>query len=150
AARSLAAEEARMKVLLVVHHLPPRHVAGTEVSTARLAAALAARHAVTILATDDDPRLRQGTVRTRMGGAARAVELAEPRVVRKPADSWSSPAAESAFASLLAEWRPDVCHFHHLRFLSLGLPAIAKRLGVPTLMTVHDYWLLCARDGQLV
>src|SRR5436853_1653066 len=122
-----------MKILLVVHHLPPRHVAGTEVSAARLAAALAARHEVTIFAADDDPRLAPGSVRTRTDGRVRIVELAEPRVVRQASDSWCSARAESAFAALLEEWRPDVCHFHHLRFLSMGLPGIARRLGVPSL-----------------
>lgn len=139
-----------MKVVLVAHHVPPRHVAGTEVYTERLAAALGRRHDVTVFAADDDPRLRPGSVRRRQGAGFEIVEIADPRLVRRPEESWTSPRGESAFRAVLAEKTPDVCHFQHLRYLGVGLPSIARASGVATLMTVHDYWLLCARDGQLI
>ena len=90
-----------MKVLLVAHHLPPRHVAGTEVYTARLAKALAARHEVLLFATDDDPGLEPGSVRRRSGPGFEIVEVAEPRVVSEPADSWRPRHARAAFAAEL-------------------------------------------------
>jgi glycosyltransferase involved in cell wall biosynthesis len=34
--------------------------------------------------------------------------------------------------------------------LSLGLPALARARGIATLMTLHDFWLYCARFGQLL
>jgi glycosyltransferase involved in cell wall biosynthesis len=139
-----------MKVLLVAHHLPPRHLAGTEVYTARLADALGERHQVTVFATDDDPSLEPGSIRRRRERRYDVIELAEPRLVRSPDDSWKSVRAESAFANVLGEIRPDVCHFQHLRYTSMTLPVIAKRGRVPTLLTMHDYWLMCPRDGQLV
>jgi glycosyltransferase involved in cell wall biosynthesis len=139
-----------VRVLIVAHHLPPRHVAGTEVYAFRLAAGLAKRHEVTVFATDDDPLLEPGSLARRREGAFDVVELAEPRLALAPSESWRSALAESTFARVLDEVRPDVCHFQHLRFLSMALPAIAKRAGVATVMTLHDYWLICARDGQLV
>jgi glycosyltransferase involved in cell wall biosynthesis len=139
-----------VKVLLAAHHVPPRHVSGTEVYTDRLAAQLAKRHEVTVFAADDDPRLAPGSIRRRKGPGFEIVEIADPRLARRPEDSWTSPAAEAAFRGLLAEKKPDVCHFQHLRYLGLSLPAVARASGAATLMTVHDYWLLCARDGQLI
>lgn len=139
-----------MKVLLVAHQLPPRHLAGTEIYTMRLAHALAARHDVVVFASDGDPGAEPGGVRERIDGAVRIVEVATSRMAEDAAASLESPLAESAFEDLVKELRPDVAHFQHLRFLSLRLPAIAKRSGVATLMTLHDYWLVCAREGQLV
>src|SRR4029079_19166499 len=73
--RPRSPEEKRMRILLVGHHLPPRHAAGTEVYTWRLAEALAKTHAVTVFATDDDPRRKPGSLARRAGPGFEVVEL---------------------------------------------------------------------------
>src|SRR5262249_30224250 len=60
-------------------------------------------------------------------------------------DSYVRPAAEAAFRDALREIKPDVVHFQHLIHLSATLPEICRELGVPSIMTVNDYWALCAR-----
>ncbi len=40
-------------------------------------------------------------------------------------------------------------HFGHLNHLSTGLIDEAKRRGIPTVYTLHDFWLICAR-GQFL
>src|SRR5690606_9282197 len=57
---------------------------------------------------------------------------------------------ERAFDALLDELRPDVVHVEHLMLLSMRLPEIAARRGIPTVMSLHDFWLACARFGQLL
>ncbi|MSQ02832.1 MAG: glycosyltransferase [Myxococcales bacterium] len=57
------------------------------------------------------------------------------------------PAAEASFRARLRE--VDLVHIHHLSGLSLSLPLVAAQAGVPVVITLHDYWLACAR-GQLV
>ena len=42
-----------------------------------------------------------------------------------------------------------LAHVHHLTGLSTDLVSTLKRLRVPVVLTLHDYWLLCHR-GQLV
>ncbi len=63
-------------------------------------------------------------------------------------DSWGILAALADYLRLL---RPDVVHFHHV--LNLGLEAIAvTRAVLPRariLLTLHDYYLVCANHGQL-
>ncbi len=61
--------------------------------------------------------------------------------------SFASPPVEAAFASRLSGI--DIVHVHHLSGLSMALPAMAHAAGVPVVVTLHDYWLRCAR-GQLV
>lgn len=139
-----------MRILLVAHHLPPRHAAGTETYTVRLAAELARRHDVVVFATDDDPTLAPGSTRARTGRGFRIVEFAEPRRVDRPDASWESPSAEAAFAAVVAETKPDVVHFQNVRFLGFGVVAAARRAGAKTIFTLNDHWLICARDGLLV
>jgi hypothetical protein len=42
---------------------------------------------------------------------------------------------------------PDIVHFQHLIHLSVTLPEICRELGVPSLITVNDYWA-CARASS--
>jgi glycosyltransferase involved in cell wall biosynthesis len=53
------------------------------------------------------------------------------------------PKTEQAFAKILQDYQPDAVHFQVLRNLPLGLIEIAKDAGVPTVVTVHDYFLWC-------
>jgi glycosyltransferase involved in cell wall biosynthesis len=43
----------------------------------------------------------------------------------------------------------DVVHIHHLSGLSMGIPRLAHAAGARVVVTLHDFWLACAR-GQLV
>ncbi len=55
--------------------------------------------------------------------------------------------APEALLRMLALERPDVVHVHHMRnLLSFQAVQVARRLGIPTLMTVHGL----LHDGDLV
>ena len=53
------------------------------------------------------------------------------------------PRAEAAFVRALDGFRPDVVLFHHLVRLSLRLPEIARRHGCPSVLFLHDHYLVC-------
>jgi glycosyltransferase involved in cell wall biosynthesis len=57
--------------------------------------------------------------------------------------------AERVFAAWLAAEQPDLVHVHHATGFGLGLLVVARSLGVPVVMTLHDYWALCPR-GQML
>lgn len=61
--------------------------------------------------------------------------------------SFSNAAAEAAFTACLRG--VDLVHFHHLSGLSMALPTLARAAGAAVVVTLHDYWLRCAR-GQLM
>lgn len=50
---------------------------------------------------------------------------------------------ELLFERVLDAFQPDLVHIHHLADLTTTLPALAKRRGIPTVLTLHDYWPLC-------
>jgi len=56
------------------------------------------------------------------------------------------PPVDRQFEDLLVKCRADVVHMHNMIGLSLGIVHTAKRLGVPTVMTLHDFWGFCFKN----
>jgi glycosyltransferase involved in cell wall biosynthesis/spore maturation protein CgeB len=50
---------------------------------------------------------------------------------------------ESAFAAILARYAIDVVHFEHLIGHVPSLPYVARALGIPTMISLHDYYSVC-------
>ena len=128
------------RLLLVTHGWPPERIGGVELYARALHDGLRALGVPcsVFCAGEDEERLPE----------RRQVRGPLPRPASFSA-TLRRPDVEAAFAEWIADWRPDLVHFHHLTHLSLGLVGLARRAGAPALMTLHDYWLVCAR-GQLV
>jgi glycosyltransferase involved in cell wall biosynthesis/GT2 family glycosyltransferase len=142
----------KLRVLYVVHGFPPDTWAGTEVYTLGLALAMQRRgHEVALLTRapaalnveeggPPDFSLHEDEFRGlkvwRMTHRLRHGSLRE---------SYHQPKAEAAFREVLLRYKPDVVHFQHLIHLSATLPSVAREHGIPTLITVNDYWAVCAR-----
>lgn len=68
---------------------------------------------------------------------------------------YRNPEVADAFATVLAEERPDAVHFFHLRQLGGDLLAVAKDSGARVVVSLTDFWYLCPRftllraDGTL-
>lgn len=145
-------ERATLKILYVVHGFPPDTWAGTEVYTLGLALEMRRRgHDVAILA-----RAPAALEESQGGPAEFSLAPGEFRGLpvwrmthrlrhTRLRDSYHQPRAEAAFRDALLRIRPDVVHFQHLLHFSAGLPHVAREYGVPSIVTVNDYWALCAR-----
>jgi glycosyltransferase involved in cell wall biosynthesis len=59
------------------------------------------------------------------------------------------PRVERAFAKVLADIQPDVVHFQHLLGLSPNLFWQTVRAQLPTVLTLQDYWYVCANTKLL-
>lgn len=145
-----------MRILHVIHGLPPERWGGAEVYTRNVAAAQAALgHQVTVFTTSPVLGAR-GYAQPATEQAADGVTLV--RVPLPPARLSENPAAqlwhtvrdrgiEAHFAAVLAEAPPDVVHFQHVQGMSAALIALAAHAGVPArLATLHDYWFFCANS----
>jgi glycosyltransferase involved in cell wall biosynthesis len=88
------------------------------------------------------PRLR----RWRHRGASMLEVVNSPLVDhgRQPEPEISEPRLERMFERSLAELRPDVVHVQELAGLPSSLLEVARDSGVPVVMTLHDYFLLCS------
>ncbi len=73
---------------------------------------------------------------------------------RYPERDLAEPAGEAAFTAAVREARPDVVHIQELARLPSSVIEQAKALGLPVVMTLHDYKPVCAAvrlldaDGQ--
>jgi GT2 family glycosyltransferase/glycosyltransferase involved in cell wall biosynthesis len=141
-----------MRILLVVHGFPPAASGGTEVYVRDLAAALAASGGddVMVFTRENDLHKPELSVRSSADGPVRVTTINNTfqSCVSFEA-SYAHPAIERLAGGVLDDWQPDVVHVQHLTCLSTGIPRQAARRGIPVVVTLNDYWLICHR-GQLV
>lgn len=140
-----------MRVLFVLHDFLPKHPAGTEIYTFEVARALKARgHDVHVFATEKDIGLPNLAVRFREYEGLPVHELTNNLFYNDFRETWDYPHVVRSMGHLLDDLRPDVVHFMHLLYLSVGCVEDVARRGIPVLFTLHDYWLQCARYGQRI
>jgi glycosyltransferase involved in cell wall biosynthesis len=135
-----------MRILQVVHGFPPRNVAGTEVYTSLLSMELSKRHEVYVLYP------AYGKFRYSFNYVERnglnICELNIPfseRIMRliNLKSTYVNTKVEGKFRELINKIKPDCIHFQHLTDLSASLIEVAKEKGIPTVLTLHDYWFVC-------
>ncbi|MDB2576246.1 glycosyltransferase [Planctomycetota bacterium] len=140
-----------MRVLLATHLYPPRHTAGVEVFASVTGAHVAAAgHEVIVVTTEKDIAQPDLSTREREHGGLRVIEVINNLFAPTFEETWRRPAMDRVLAGVLDDVRPDVVHVHHLLYLSAGLLDLCKGRGIPVVMTIHDFWLGCARFGQLL
>jgi glycosyltransferase involved in cell wall biosynthesis len=134
-----------MKVLLVCHRYPPTGVAGVERLSAQTAATLTARgHEVTVLTREpsEAPPSLKLQREFRQGVSVQSVVGGGSAFERFPVQE---PALERIFERLLIEVDPDVVFATHLLNHSPGYVAVAHRWGIPVVLALHDFFMLCPR-----
>lgn len=137
-----------MRILLTTHAFPPDSVAGVEVYTARLARALhELGHEVAVLTAVNDLAAPALSVRQRRLGPVPVIEVVNARLAGDLASSYRPAGMDEVLARLLDDLRPQCVHVQHLLNLSVEMFPLARARGIPALLTLHDYWLSCARDG---
>jgi len=137
-----------MRVLHLVHGFPPRSTAGVEVYTARLAGAQAqGGDDARVLTAVHDLGARTGTVRRRSLGELPVFELVNGCDHPGFEATYADPDVTRGCAAVLDEVRPDVVHVQHLQNLSVEIVEQARSRGAVVVMTLHDHWLSCPRDG---
>ncbi len=144
-----------MRVLLLSHGLPPDSVGGVEQHVDGLGKALvAAGHDVEVFAREGPPELTAGTFRTTVEGNPRITRVAYRwEACSDLTTIYTSPGMAQALRMFLAQRltagvRFDVAHVHHLTGMSTDSLDELAAARVPTVMTLHDYWLFCPR-GQM-
>jgi glycosyltransferase involved in cell wall biosynthesis len=139
-----------IRLLHAIHDFLPRHRAGSEIYAFGLCRELARRHLVTVLCAEYDPGRRHGSLTWRSYEDLPVVELVNNWTFSSFEDAHRSPAIATTLEHVLRAVQPDILHVHNLLNLSLELPALAKRQGIPTVATLHDFTLVCPSGGQRV
>ena len=149
-----------MKIVLPVHHFPPRYTAGAELYTFRLARWLHTHgHDVEIVCVEHvDWRSEKNDLSVIQDNHE---DLTVWRVdLHITADRWwprnyDNPLLGEWFANYLAESQPDLVHFQAGYLIGSAPLRATHAAGIPNALTLHDYWFLCPRttlqrgDGSL-
>jgi len=140
----------RLKILMVIHQFVPKHVAGTEVYTFNLARELSRKHEVLILTAESD-HSRERFEESRFTYEGLPVwQVIHNYKWNDFVETYDCPEADTIFRRVLREMRPDVVHIQHLHYWSANFVTIAAQKGIPVVYHLHDYSLLCPRDGQML
>lgn len=133
-----------MRILHVVNGFPPTAIAGVEQYTHALAREQMQRHDVSVFCREYAPDLAEYTVHDEIQAGLPIRRVVNNfRRISSLETHYRNPVIEKLFGAYLQETHPDVIHFQHCIGLSAGLPAIARELGVPFVLTLHDYWYIC-------
>jgi hypothetical protein len=139
-----------LRILHAIHDFLPRHRAGSEIYTHDLCQELRRRHHVTVLAGEYDLSRPHGHVTWRVQDGLPVVEVVNNWRADAFEETYRSPVVSAQLDRLLDVVQPDVLHLHSFLNLSFDLAAQARRRGIVTAATLHDYTLVCPSGGQLV
>jgi len=138
-----------MRIVQVIHWFLPRHVAGTEIYTYSLARELNKRHEVHIYCREDgflDRELHE-TDEVYEDLPVRRIYFNLIGLKANPANQalieFKNSTIEGSFRRFLDQVKPDIVHFQHLFKLSASLIPLAKKMGLPVVVTLHDHWFIC-------
>lgn len=149
-----------LKILLIVDVYLPARVGGATVYTINLAEQLAKMGLqVEVLCTGSwesgDAHFNGITEDERNGVKIHRIHL-NWRKAPTPFDClYDNVTLAPVFREFLLEHRPDVMHINSCLTLSARVIEEAKRLGIPTVLHLHEFWFLCAlqnlvrKDGAI-
>lgn len=137
-----------MRILHLVHQYPPDFIGGTEFYTQSLVWDLALRgYEVVVFYRRNAP----GTGLEHRDEGAVSVWAAwngDSNPERRFAATFHAPALADAFRRVLDQMPPALVHVQHLMGLPLGLIAELRARNIPFIITLHDFWWICA-NAQL-
>lgn len=131
-----------INILLLVHNLPSKNLAGTEIYAYELGRELNRRgHGVVILCPHNDPSRPAGEViEERLDG------LVIARLNVPPMDFigfFRNEAIAGFIDKYIERLSIDLVHVQHLYGFSATPLSVFSTRGIPVIMTLHDGWLLC-------
>lgn len=135
------------RVVHLVHGYPPWQRAGTELYAAWLVEEQRRWRDVSVYARMDDRERAEGEAVEWMDEGVRVRRVTNNFMQRDPRvrNAIRHPSLERDFERFLLEERPDLVHVHHLAGHALSLARVARRLGIPIVQQIQDWFFLCAR-----
>jgi glycosyltransferase involved in cell wall biosynthesis len=138
-----------MRILHVVHQYPPDHVGGTELYTQWLTRALQQRgHEVAIFYR----RSADGIGLDHREEDGRRIWFAwngRFQPTNRFLSTFQNRPLLTAFEQVLAEFQPDIVHVQHLMGLPTQLLTRLRQKQIPYVVTLWDFWWVCA-NAQLL
>jgi len=137
----------RLRITHLVHGWPPFQHAGTELYAYWLVSRQRERHDVAVYTRSDDRNRDDGDAVELLDRGVRVRLVTNNFTSRNPIrrNAIAGGKLERDFERFLRAERPHLLHIHHLAGHAFSLAGVARRLGIPIVMQVQDWWALCAR-----
>lgn len=139
-----------MHVLHLVHQYMPEHVGGTELYTHWLTRGLSRRgHRITIFHRHSAEGIGREERTEEDGVCVWAAWAGLMNPTRRFLATFRDPPVVRTFERILEEASPDLVHIEHLMGLPGGLVSSIQQRGIPYVITLWDFWWVCA-NAQLL
>ena len=140
-----------MHILHLVHQYPPDYMSGTELYTQMLATNQANEgHTVSVFCPAPDGRKGDAPTATmEQGVRIHRVPLGPRSRTQIFKDTFRQAQLQDGLTAILKEEPPDIVHIQHLMGMPLSLIDPVLTAGLPYVVTLHDYWYVCA-NAQLI
>ena len=145
-----------MRVLVVAHNHPDFHPGGTEIFAHDLFKEYRSRsdvEALFLAATNNLHRgQRPGTSFQSPGGAPDEIVMWCGHFDQFNLSQIDSYGIVPDLVALLEDFRPDIVHIHHVLLIGVEFIALVRRIlpRARIVMTLHDYYAICAHDGLMM
>lgn len=139
-----------MRILHVIHQYLPEKVGGTELYTRTLAKSqVVQNHQVAIFTPSvDEDNLAPDTFALDDGVRVYRVPMGSRGATAVFRHNFHQPQLNNAFRAVLSQEEPDLVHIQHLMGLPISIVTQINHAGIPYVISLHDYWHLCA-NAQL-
>jgi len=133
-----------LRIVHLVHGYPPLQHAGTELYAYWLVERQRESHHVAVYT-----RTEGETSDTDVHGV-RVRRIRNNFTARNPLrrNAIADRKLERDFERFLREESPDLLHVHHLAGHAFSLMGVAKRLRIPVVLQIQDWWFQCARVNR--
>jgi Glycosyltransferase len=143
------------RVLVIAHNHPSLHPGGTEIFAHELFQGLKARgaEALFLACTNGVHRDRKpGTNLQTLGRSADEVVLWAGHFDHFFQSQIDLHGIVPDLSNLLRAFKPDIVHIHHTLLLGVEMLFLIRRVcpSAAIVYTLHDYYPICANDGQMV
>jgi glycosyltransferase involved in cell wall biosynthesis/GT2 family glycosyltransferase len=137
----------QLRVVHLVHGWPPFQQGGTELYAYWLARQQALEHHVAVYTRSADPMRNEGDATEWLDDGVRVRRVTNNFTARNPIrrNALRHRKLERDFERFLREERPTLLHVHHLAGHAFSMAGVAKKLGIPIVLQIQDWWFLCAR-----
>ncbi|MBX2997422.1 MAG: glycosyltransferase family 4 protein [Caldilineaceae bacterium] len=142
-------DDPQLRVLHLVHQYPPDYLGGTELYTQTVAKALSARDYPVAVFTRRNADGVGSEDRLEADVAVHMAWNGSLTPTQRFLSTFGNADLEQAFGGILERFQPELIHIQHLMGLPITLLKQIRRRRIPFVVTLHDFWWVCA-NAQLI
>lgn len=64
-------------------------------------------------------------------------------------EMYDNPAVTAVVSRLITTLQPDLVHLHCIQEIGAGIIGMARELGLPVVLSTHDFWWICERQFMI-